>query len=341
LLRSSVSSMGPAEVFDWCRGSCHHRMVDVDGDGEPNWTFGSARATPESSNLPTPAAHSASARATESKAAAHVRAITTVGLALGVFVAAANLTQAVVEGLGSDPARQVAIGVTLLALSVALLVGRERVIVWLREAPWWILGVAALQLALVASEGLLESPYYSSCLISVGIVAISGRTRVVWACALLIDTIVAVAVLSVSSPAELARSGALGTALGALTAPVIAAFVLDCFARLEDHVVGRMVAAAGRARVIAAPEDPERLLLRRPSPEPPPWEALEANELLVMRALALGGSNREIGEAVRYSETRVKELLRSARRKTGARTREQLAALAAHPLLGVDETSEP
>lgn len=310
-------------------------------DGEPNWTFGGARATSESSNLPTPAAHGEPSRAAGSRAAAHARAITTVGLALGVFVAAANLTQAVVEGLGSDPPRQIAIGVTLLALSVAQLAGRERVIVWLRETTWWILAVAALQTGLVASEGLLESPYYSSCLIPVGIVAISGRARAVWACALLIDVIVAVAVLSAFSPAELARSGALGTALGALAAPVIAAFVLYCFARLEVRVVDRIVAAAGRARAIAVPEDPERLLLGRPSPEPPPWEALEANELRVMRALALGGSNRAIGEEVGYSEKRVKELLRSARRKTGARTREQLAALAVHPLLGVDDMFEP
>lgn len=309
-------------------------------DGEPNWTLGDARTASESPNLPTPAAHSAPSQATESIAAAHVRAITAVGLALGVFVAGANLTQAVVEGLGSDPPRQVAIGVTLLALDIALLAGRERVIVWLRVARWRILVLAALQLSLVASEGLLESPYYSSCLIPVGVVAISGRARAVWACALLIDAIVAVAVLTASSPAELARSGMLGTALGALAAPVIAAFVLDCFARMERRVVDRMIAAAGRARTIAA-EDPERLLLGRPSPKPSTWEALEADELSVMRGLALGGSNRAIGKEVGYGETAVKELLRSARRKTGARTREQLAALAAHPLLEIDdETSE-
>ncbi|HEX3517554.1 MAG TPA: helix-turn-helix transcriptional regulator [Solirubrobacteraceae bacterium] len=309
-------------------------------DGEPNWTLGGTRATSESPNLPIPAAQSAPSQAGGSKVAAHVRAITTVALALGVFVAAANLTQAVVEGLGSDPPRQVAVGVTLLALGIALLAGRERVIVWLREARWRIIVLAALQLGLVASEGLLESPYYSSCLIPVGIVAISGRARAVWACALLIDAIVAVAVLTASSPAELARSGRLGTALGALAAPVIAAFVLDCFARLEGRVVDRMVAAAGRASAIAAAEDPERLLLGRPSSEPP-WEALEVDELRVMRGLAQGGSNRAIGKEVGYSETAVKELLRSARRKTGARTREQLAALAVHPLLEVDEISEP
>ncbi len=119
---------------------------------------------------------------------------------------------------------------------------------------WRILVLAALQLGLVASEGLLESPYYSSCLIPIGVVAISGRTRAVWACALLIDAIVAAAVLSASSPAELARSGALGTALGALAAPVIVAFVLDCFARLEGRFVDRTITAAGRARTIA-PDD--------------------------------------------------------------------------------------
>jgi DNA-binding NarL/FixJ family response regulator len=81
--------------------------------------------------------------------------------------------------------------------------------------------------------------------------------------------------------------------------------------------------------------------LARPSPEPPPWEALKAEELLVMRGVALGKSNREIAKEVRYSETVVKGFLRSVRRKTGACSREQLGALAAHPLLGVDDTFEP
>jgi hypothetical protein len=59
-----------------------------------------------------------------------------------------------------------------------------------------------------------------------------------------------------SSPAELARSGALGTALGALAAPMIAACVLNCFARLEGRVVDRIVATATRATALAAPKEP-------------------------------------------------------------------------------------
>ncbi|MGH3429558.1 MAG: helix-turn-helix transcriptional regulator, partial [Mycobacteriales bacterium] len=217
---------------------------------------------------------------------------------------------------------------------VVLLAARVTVLKWLYDSSWIILLLAVLQLGLVDLEGLLESPYYSSCLIPVGIVAVSGRARLVWACALLIASCYAVAVFAAYSPARLAHMNMLGTALGALAAPAIAAVVLEGFTRSYEALVRRVV-----TRSLADPETTAPLLLNPPPPEPLTWEPLEPNELRVVQKLTHGGTSREIGQETGYAESTVNELLTSARHKTGARTREQLVALTAHPWFP-DQTDE-
>jgi DNA-binding CsgD family transcriptional regulator len=299
-------------------------------DREINWTFGDPLAGRGGLDGPAPAPTA------ESRAAAHSFGILTIGLSLSVFVAASNLLQAVPEGLGTHPLRRVAIGVVLLALSIALLARRGWVMRWLHDAPWMILLLAAFQFGLVGLEGLPESPYFTSCLTTVGIAVVSSRAGLAWACALLIDLGYAVVAFAVSSPAQLAQTGRLGTVLGELAEPVTAAVVLLGLMRMYRAWTERIVMRALHAPVADEHPDSGPLLLGPAPQEPAPWVPLTPSEVRVVRELALYGTSREITEANPRAKSTVDNALNSAMHKTGVRTRAQLVALTAHPWFSED-----
>lgn len=187
---------------------------------EINWRFGNPLAGQDELGSPAPDPTAKSA------ATGHSFGVLTIGLGLSVFVAASNLLQAFPEGLGSDPLRRVAIGVIFLTLSIALLAERGWVMRKLHDAPWMILLLAASQLGLISLEGLPASPYFTSCLTAVWLAFVSSRAGLVWACALVIDLGYGVIAFAGSSPAEFARAGRLGTVLGELAEPMVAAILL-------------------------------------------------------------------------------------------------------------------
>jgi DNA-binding CsgD family transcriptional regulator len=293
-------------------------------DQEVNWTFGDPPSDPVEASDLDPAS-------TPEGAAVVSLGILTVGLGLSVFVAVNNLLAAVAEGLGPHPVRRVAIGAVLLAISLALLAGRRRLMRRLHEAPWTVLTLAVIQLGVAAVEDLPEGPYFSSLLVPVGLAVIAGRPKLVWACALLVDACYAIVVFVFSSPASLSRTTGLGTVLGSLAAPLIIAVALEGLVRLYGTWSERIVMRSLPEQSATAPSEPAPLLLNPEPTEPAPWEVLSDNEISVMREMPKYETSSEIGNASHLAKTTVDHLFESARRKTGARTRDQLAALMAHP----------
>lgn len=243
------------------------------------------------------------------------------GLGLAMLVAAGGIVQAVASGLGAHPARRLAIGLALLGSSVVAFAARERLGRRLRAQPALVLVWAAAQLALAALDGLPRSSYFAYCLTSVGVAVVVGSASLwVWLCAALLDVGFAIIVLAQHSPASLQRSGDLGTAFGALWGPVGAAIILLSF-----------------GRIIKRPDALERSLAVVPEPplqltqKPPPWSRLTPLELAIVAGLTAHGSSKGIANATPWSAETIDDQIASAKEKTGARTRAQLAALTTHP----------
>jgi len=245
------------------------------------------------------------------------------GLGLAVLVAAGGVVQAVASGLGAHPARRIAIGLVLLASSVVAFAARVRIGRRLRAQPALVLAWAAAQLALAALDGLPRSSYFAYCLTSVGVAVIVGSPSLwVWLCAALLDGGFAIVVLAQHSPAALDRSGDLGTAFGALWGPIGAAVILLSFGR----IIKRPDALERSLTVEPAPTPPRQLMQK-----PPPWSALTPLELAIVARLVEHGRSKEIASATPWSTETIDDQIASAKEKTGARTRAQLAALTTHP----------
>lgn len=258
------------------------------------------------------------------------RQLLTLGIGLSVLVAAGGLLQALASGLGPNPAFRLAIGLSLLALSSGALLLRAPLHSVLRDSGWVILVVAGVQTAFVSLDGLPGSPYFASCLIPIGIAMIAGP-GLSWLCAGVVDGVLVLTMVGLG-PAPSFEGGA-GTAIGALLAPPASVLALTTLTRAYERAT-RWV-----ARQMAEPTAPslgdvpiQRLLPPAPIDEAPaPWVGLTPAEMEVARALARLGTTGQIALEREVAWSTVDNQLAEAMKKTGCRTRLQLAALTAHP----------
>jgi DNA-binding CsgD family transcriptional regulator len=254
----------------------------------------------------------------------------TLGASLSMLVAAGGLLQALASGLGPHPATRLAIGLSLLALSSAALLFRKRVLGVLRYSPRAILLVAAAQTALVSLDGLPGSPYFASCLIPIGVAMIAGPS-LSWLCAGVVDGVLILAMAG-AGPSPSFDGGA-GTAIGALLAPPASTLVLATLARAYERTV-EWVAEQMAKSAVPPREDPVRGLLPPAAFEDDPaapWAELTPAEMRAASDLARWGMNARIGHERGVSESTIRNQVGAAMKKTGCRTRLQLAALTAHP----------
>jgi DNA-binding CsgD family transcriptional regulator len=260
--------------------------------------------------------------------------ILTIALALALWVALGSFALALADGLGPAPVRRVVIGLALVAVSAVALWRRGAVRAALSARPWLVVFLAGAELATVAGDGLLGGPYVAFSLTSVGLAVVAARARTVWLCVAVLTTGYTGLVLIAHSPATLAHKGELGGAIGAaVTYPVVALVLLWLRRRftwfvdgirpmLDDMRVGAAAFTPALARAIAAGPRPAQL-------PPSKLERLTPAERRVVAGLAAGAAPKELARQLGVSLATVRTHIKHAKRKTGARTLRELAAIAA------------
>jgi len=259
------------------------------------------------------------------------RRLLTLGIGLSVLVAAGGLLQALASGLGPHPSARLAIGLSLLALSCGVLLFRVHALRLLRDSPWVILLFAALQTALVSLDGLPGSPYFASCLLPIGIAMIAG-TSLSWLCAGVVDGVLILTMVGAGPSPSFA--GGAGTAIGALVAPPVSVLALATIARAYESATKQITEWMAGLAVSPSPDvRTQRLLPAAPLEEeqPPPWVELTPAELRAAAGLARWGKTALIAHMFGVAEKTIDNQLEEALKKTGCRTRSQLAGLTAHP----------
>jgi DNA-binding CsgD family transcriptional regulator len=255
-----------------------------------------------------------------------------VALGLSLWVALGSFVLALSEGLGADPSRRLVVGLMLVLASAVALWRRTVVCQILWQRPWLVVVVAAAELAAVAADGLLGGPYVAFSLTSVGVAVVAARARTVWLCVALLDLgYVGLALLG-HSPADLVRRGELGGAIGAAVSyPVVAGlllwlrrrftvFLADVEPMLTEMRAGAAAFTPTLAIVIATASPAAPL---RSSPT-----RLTRSERRVVAGLAAGFAPKELAGEWGVSLNTVRTHLKNAKRKTGARTLRDLAAMA-------------
>jgi DNA-binding CsgD family transcriptional regulator len=259
------------------------------------------------------------------------RGLLTLAVGLSILVASGGLLQALASGLGPHPTTRLAIGLSLLALSCSALLLRARALQLLRDSSWLILPIAALQMAFVSFDGLPGSPYFASCLIPIGVAMIAG-TSLSWLCAGVVDGVLVLAIVGAGPSPSFA--GGAGTAIGALVAPPLSTLALATIARAYAGITERIAKRMAESDVSQPPDLPiQRQLLAAPTEDEPaaPWAALTPAEISAAAGLARWGKTALIAKERKVAEKTIDNQLADALRKTGCRTRSQLAGLTAHP----------
>lgn len=266
-----------------------------------------------------------------------------VALWLSLWLASGSLVLAVADGLGPHPARRLLIGLLLVCVSAAALWGRKTVGVWLRMRPWLVVPLGAAELTAAAIDGLLGGPYVAFSMTSVALAVVVARPRTVWLCVALLDAGYALAITIDQTPAALARGGDLDGVLGALLGYPFAALIglgvvrlfIQFLASVEPTLYAmRHGAPALTAALASAIEGGRRVPLRLP-PAPvastsAPCAVLTAAERRVMEGLSCGSAPKELAHRWGVSLATVRTHIKHAKRKTGARTLSELAAMTAH-----------
>jgi DNA-binding CsgD family transcriptional regulator len=284
----------------------------------------------------------ADARAADEKLPSDVLAI---ALWLSLWLASGSLVLAIAEGLGPHPARRLLIGMVLVCLSAAALWQRNTVSAWLRARPWLVLALAAGELGAAAADGLLGGPYVAFSATPIGLAAIVAHPRTVWLCVALLDAGYALALAVDHTPAALAEDGRLSGVLGALLGYPCAALIglglIRLFARFlanveptldaMRHGAPALTPALGAAIELGGRQAPRGL------PRAPAASArLTDAERRVVEGLASGSAPKQLAHHWGLSLATVRTHIMHAKRKTGARTLTELAAMAAR-----DDWSNP
>jgi DNA-binding CsgD family transcriptional regulator len=255
--------------------------------------------------------------------------VLTIALALTLWIALGSLVLAMAN-LGGNPVRRVFIGVAFVLAAALALLCRDGVCRALRSHPSTMVAVAIVSLCAVVADGI-DGPYFALTETAIGVTAVVARPRTVWLCVAVLEAGYAGAVFVVRSPGQLAG------VLGALFAYPFVACVLLGLAGLYkrflvnvDEVVvairsGSPALTPALTRAIAlGGGDPVKLL-----GAPPPLSGLSTDELRVVAGLASGARPKQLAYAWGVSLPTVRKHIRLAKRKTGARTLPELAAMAA------------
>jgi len=259
----------------------------------------------------------------------------TAALCLSLWVAAGSLVQTVAGDLGPHPVRRVALGVALIGMLVLALWQRGRVVLGLRRTPELVVALSVAQLLAAVLDDPLGGPYLAVSLTSIGVAVVAARARTVWLCVIVLEAGYLLSVLLTATPAELSREAKLGGVIGGLLGPLFAALLLLALRlllmRLALDPSRALHAVRGPApgltpslrRAIQAGVRPR--LLPRPAPRSP----LTPTEILTVEGLARGRAPKQLAEERQVSLETVRSHIKSAKRKSGARTQRALAALPA------------
>lgn len=262
-----------------------------------------------------------------------------IALALSLWFAFGSLVLAIAEGLGDQPLRRVLIGLALVVCIGTALWKCQEVAAVLRARPWLVVPIAAAELGLVTADGLIGSPYAAVTVTSLGLAAIVADARYVWLCVAILDGGYAATVLAESSPAQLARDGDLAGVLGAMLGYPFAALVVlglaGLFRRFVADIEGivhalrhgapALTATLTRAVQIGPGLSPSAL------PAPSPFAELTNREIGIVEALAAGRRPKQVAFAWGVSIATVRAHIKHAKRKTGAATLPELAAMTTYP----------
>jgi DNA-binding NarL/FixJ family response regulator len=260
----------------------------------------------------------------------------TAALALSLWVAAGSLALAIADGLGEHPVRRAVIGAGLVAVFALALWQRRRLCAQLRERPAIVVGITVALLLATLADQRHGGPYVAVSFTSIGLAAVAARARTVWLCVALLDLGAAVAIFSAHPPAELADEGDLGGVLGLLvTYPVVAALLLG-LRRLLTRFTEGADAIVLELRAGAPTLTPELgRAITHPPPMLPPPSAPEVHltpaEIRVVEGLAHGFAPKQLAREMGVVLATVRTHIRNAKRKTGARTLRELAAVPTHP----------
>jgi DNA-binding CsgD family transcriptional regulator len=264
----------------------------------------------------------------------------TATLALSAWVAAGSLALAIADGLGDHPVRRATIGSVLLLGFLVALWKRRAVWVALSRRPDWVILVAAVAIVLVVSDEVAGGAYVAVSLTPLGLAIVAARDRTVWICVGVLMLGYLIGVASRHSLAELADEGKLGNVVSAtLKYPVIAfmlLFLRALFSRFSEGAEemlllirgGAPVLTPALAQAVAVRGGP---LLLEPGQAAPTPIRLTPSEIRVVEALAAGDAPKQIAHKQGVALSTVRTHIKHAKRKTGARTLRELAALVARP----------
>jgi DNA-binding CsgD family transcriptional regulator len=259
----------------------------------------------------------------------------TLAFGLALWVASGSLVLALAGDLGPHPTRRVAIGLALVLASALALWRRAEVSAALRRRPWLVVPLAAAQLGAAAFDGLLAGgPYVAFSVTSIAVAVIVASPRTVWLCVALLDLGYAAVIFSGDSPGALSRDGRLDGVVGGLLGYPFVALVLlglaglflGFLANVEPNLdalrrgAPSLTPALGRAVLGGAPVPPS--LPRAPA-------HLTPAEQNVVAGLARGRAPKELAYSWGVSLATVRTHIKRAKRKTGARTLNELVAVAA------------
>lgn len=260
-------------------------------------------------------------------------------LALTLWLASGSLALAIIGGLGQHPVRHLLVGLVLVLGTAAVFWRRASLYAALRDRPWLVVLIAAAQLSAVVVDGVPGSAYDSVSTMSLGLAAIVARSRTVWLCVVILDLGYAVAVLVNVSPAELVAFGQLPRVLGTLLvvplAAVVALGVTRLYLRFVSNAAGVLhKMRSGSPALTPALAQAIQIGAGRRVPlltAPSAFVDLTHRELLVVEDLARGRRPKQIAFDWGVSLATVRTHIRNAKRKTGARTLPELAAMTTAP----------
>ncbi len=256
--------------------------------------------------------------------------VLTIALVLTLWVASGSFVLAATS-LGGDPLRRLAVGAVFVVGATLALWRRAAVCSALRARPWLVVvaGVVLLGVALV--DGV-DGPYVSVTETVIGIAAVVAGPRLVWLCVAALEAGYGAAVLGSRSP------GSLGGVLGEMLAYPFVALVVVGLANLYKRFLGRAdeTLAAFRSGAPALTAALTRAVelgtvrrvaeLRAPSA---PLSCLSGEERGVVEELAGGRRPKQVALAWGVSLATIRKHIRHAKRKTGAQTLPELAAITA------------
>jgi DNA-binding CsgD family transcriptional regulator len=251
-------------------------------------------------------------------------------LALFVWVAFGSLAQAIATGLGDHPTRRLVIGLLLVIGSAFMLWQRDVLATALRSRPWLVLMLGAAELGAATADGVIGGAYVAFSLTSVGIATIVARARTVWLCVALLEIEYTVAVLAVRSPGSLVDQGQLGATLGAMVSYPVAALLFMWLRGRFTHFVGAVETTLDDIRTGAVVFTPALGHALRRAPlalGPAPAAKLTPAERRIIEGLAAGRAAKELAYIGGVSLATVRTHIKNAKRKSGARTLRELAAL--------------